>query len=86
MAKRDSNRIPAIHASLYSDFSSDVDIVADDTSHRLKVSTKEATDTLENVIRDPNRVPALLAVSSEDGETPVVLAATESGELLIQSD
>ncbi len=36
-------------------------------------------------LRDANFVPALMAVSSADGKTPVVLYANSAGELLVQS-
>lgn len=55
--------------------------------HRLKVSDGvSGTDTGPlNAPRDRNQRPALIATSSADGKTPVVVYADASGNLLIKS-
>lgn len=83
-ANRDENKVKTM---IGQDDSSDqvVKLQADGTSHRL-LATYLGNDGTENdglAIRDDNHVPVLMAVSSDDGETPVAIYVTSDGKLLI---
>ena len=83
-ANRDQNTVKTILAQ-QDDGSALVQLVANETTHRLAV-TYLGTDGVGNdgiAPRDENRVPVLMAVSADDGETPVAIYATSDGKLLI---
>jgi len=87
-ASKDDNRVPTLIAGLETDGVTIVRITADPTNHGLSVNdASTGTDYgPENAPIDENHIPALMAVSSDDGTTPVVVYATSSGELLIDSN
>ena len=84
-AKQDANRINTMTGVQDTNNSTIVNMSADETSHRLQV-TYQGTDGVSNdalANRDENYKPVLVAVSSDDGETPVELLVTSDGKLLI---
>lgn len=62
-------------------------IQADVATHGLKVNdgTSGSDNGPANALHDQNHRPTLLAVSSADGVTPVVVYADTSGNLLVKS-
>jgi len=83
-AERDQNRVKTIIAQ-QDDSSEKVKLAADNSTHRL-LATYAGTDGTSNdglAPRDQNHVPVLLAVSADDGVTPVSIYATSDGRLLI---
>ncbi len=87
-APRDSNQIPALLGVLNTNGLTVVPILADPTSHALKVSdgSTGSDNGPTNAKRDQNQVTTLVATSSVDGKTPVVVYADASGNLLIDSN
>lgn len=83
-ANRDENKVKTM---IGQDDSSEqvVKVKADETSHRLLATYlgNDGTGNNEVAIRDENHVPVLMAVSSDDGETPVAIYVTSDGKLLI---
>lgn len=83
-ANKDENKVKV--ATAVQDNGSDlVQLAAEDATHRL-LATYLGNDGTSNdgiAPRDENHVPVLMAVSSDDGETPVAIYATSDGKLLI---
>lgn len=86
-AKRDQNNVPALITVLNTDGKTITPLQASPTSHLLKVNDGVTGSDLgpTNAARDENFVHTLVAVSSGDNETPIVLYGDSSGKLLIQS-
>lgn len=86
-ASLDENSVPTITAGLNTDGRTIVRVKIDSTTHALKVSdgTSGTDHGPVNDLRDENNRTTLMAVSSVDGVTPVVLYADSSGNLLIQT-
>lgn len=86
-AYRDENNIPTLIAAQDTDGATIVRVLADPTTHALKVMNG-STGTNHGraiAVRDENSVPVILAVSSADGVTPIEVYADSSGNLLIKS-
>lgn len=83
----DENSVAGITAGLNTDGSTIVRVKVNATNHGLKVSdgTTGTNHGPTNDLRDENMRPTLMAVSSADGKTPVVVYADSLGNLLIQS-
>lgn len=83
----DENSVPTIIAGLNTNGSTIVRVLANSSTHGLKVSdgTTGSNHGPTNDLRDQNSRTCLMAVSSVDGVTPVVLYADSSGNLLIKS-
>lgn len=88
VASRDNNNEPSLLAGLETDGVSLVKVVVEPSTHALGVDddTTGTDHGPTNAPRDTNFVPALLAVSSVDGKTPVVVYATAQGKLLVDSN
>lgn len=86
-AKLDQNSVATVTAGLDSDGRTIVLVQANATNHGLMVSdgTTGTDRGPVNDLRDENSRPALMAVSSVDGVTPVVVYATSTGMLLIKT-
>lgn len=86
-AAKDQNFTNSLTAVLNTDGKTVVKVAATPNTHYLLVSdgTTGSDNGPANAIKDTNDVPTLLAVSSADGVTPVVVYADSSGNLLIQS-
>lgn len=86
-APKDQNGISGMLGILNTDGSTIVPIQANPTTHAINVSdgTTGTDHGPSDAIKDGNYVPVLMAVSSVDGKTPVVIYADSSGNLLIQS-
>jgi len=83
-ANRDQNKVTVV---IGQDDSSNsvVEAKADETTHRL-LATYLGNDGTSNdgiAKRDENHVPVFMAVSADDGETPVAIFVTSDGKLLI---
>ena len=85
-AQKDDNSVSTLIAVL-DDGATIVPIMADSTSNRLKVSdgTSGSDNGPTNALKDGNNVSSLMAVSSVDFVTPVVVYADANGHLLIKS-
>ena len=89
-ASRDQNNTPTLIAVANTDGDTLIKVKANPVSGRLLVdigsggTDQGPTEPIEP--RDENYVPGLMAVSSEDGETPVVVYATAEGRLLIDNN
>ncbi len=84
----DANGVPTIIAALNTDGATVTRVLANASTHELKVSDGTSGTDYGPVddLRDGNSKVALMAVSSSDGVTPVVLYADSSGNLLIKSN
>jgi len=87
-AALDENSIPTLTAGLDSNGSTIIRVKVNPTNHGLVVSdgTGGTDHGPVNDLRDENNRVALMAVSSSDGVTPVVVYATSTGSLLINSN
>ena len=85
-AERDQNDVPTLLA-YYPTNADNERIYANATTHGLKVSdgTTGNDQGPQNAYRDQNGVPGIMAVSSVDGVTPVVVYTDGAGNLLVQS-
>ena len=86
-AQKDDNSVSTLIGVLGTDGATIVPIMANPTSHRLKVMDGDSgsDNGPTNALKDENFVSSLIAVSSVDGKTPVVVYADASGHLLVQS-
>lgn len=84
---RDENSVPTITAGLNTNGRTITRVVADPTTHAMQVTdgTTGSDSGPTNDLRDENGVDTLMAVSSSDGFTSVVLYTDSSGNLLVQS-
>lgn len=87
-ASRDENNVPTILGVLNSDGQTITPVKVNPTNHGLKIDdASTGTDQgPSTALRDQNFVPVLMAASSVDGETPVVLYNDADGNLLIDSN
>lgn len=86
-ASLDENSVSTLTGGLNTDGSTIVRIKANTSNHALKVDD-DTTGTDHgpvNDLTDENGRKSLVAVSSADGKTPVVVYADSSGNLLIDS-
>lgn len=88
-AKRDQNRVTTITAVLDTDGTTIENVCADPSVHSLCV--EDNTTGSDNgpdgrALHDSNHIPTFLAVSADDGETPVALYVDDDGNLLIDSN
>lgn len=86
-AYRDENSVPTKIALLNTNGRTVMRLVADDSTHRLKVNDgiTGSNNGPKNAYRDENEIPTLITSSSSDGLSPVALYTDSSGYLLIQS-
>ncbi len=86
-ASRDENSVATILGTLNTTGASTVRIKVNASTHALKVSdgTSGTDYGPKNALRDENDIPAVMAVSSADGVTPVSVYTDSNGNLLIQS-
>lgn len=86
-ASRDQNRVPVILAALNTNGTTPTAVLANPTSHVLKVSdgTTGSDNGVATAQRDQNRVHILMATSNADGKTPIELYVDSSGNLLIKT-
>lgn len=84
---RDANRVPVMFGALNTDGSTVTPVKADPTGHYILTddNTTGSDHGPTNDLRDQNFKTGLMAVSSADGVTPVVLYVDAAGELLIDS-
>lgn len=84
-AERDQNHVTTGLASLDTSPSETSLLAADETTHRLQVTEGGTNGTENSAIanRDQNHRPVFMAVSRDDGVTPVAIYATSDGKLLI---
>lgn len=84
--KKDQNSVNTMFGVLNTDGVTITPIKANDTAHALKTSdgTSGSDHGTTNAKRDENRVPALMATST-DGVTPIALYVDSSGNLLTKS-
>jgi len=83
-ARKDENRVKV--AMAVQDNGADlVQLAVDDATNRLLATYLGDDGTSNDGIapRDENHVPVLMAVSADDGVTPVAIYATSDGKLLI---
>ena len=97
IAPRDANNVPALLAVLNSDGSTVKQVLANASTHALKINDANtgSDDGPVAAERDENYVPTLVAVSSTtttvngvhyvQGVTPVVVYADSSGNLMVDS-
>ncbi len=87
-ASLDENGVPTLIAGLNTNGTTIVRVKVNATTHGLKISdgTTGTDHGPVNDLRDENSRPALMATSSVDGVTPVVVYADSSGNLLINSN
>lgn len=86
-AVRDENTQASLITALNTNGTTLVRNLADPTTNRLKVSdgTTGSDHGPANALRDNNFVTSLIATSSADGVTPVVVYSDASGNLLVNS-
>lgn len=86
-AGSDNNQVKTIIAPLNTDGKTPVAIIADPSTHGLSVDDNTTGSDFGPLValHDVNDNLAMMAVSSSDGVTPVVLYATAAGVLLIKS-
>ena len=86
-SQRDGNFVTTMTAVLNTDGKTVKKITANPANHGISVANGVggADNGPQNAIHDDNDVHTLVAVSSVDFTTPVVLYADASGKLLIQS-
>lgn len=84
---RDNNRVATLIGTLDSNGNTVVSVKVNPTNHALKAidAATGSSFTTPDAQRDANRVPALWAVSSADGTTPVYVATDVNGNLLVDS-
>ena len=87
-AKIDENGVRTLLGALSTDGTTIVPVLANPGRHTLKINnaTGGTDHGPKNAPRDQNNQPVLMAVSSVDGVTPVVVYADSSGNLLINSN
>ena len=88
-AQRDDNNVPTMLAVLNTDGTSLVRVrINTSASNSLKVddNTTGSDNGPSRSLRDENFVTSMMAVSSVDGVTPVVLYTDSDGKLLIDSN
>lgn len=88
-AQRDQNNIPTLTGVLNTTGASIVRVKANPaTNNSLKIdnNTTGSDNGPSRALRDENFVPTMLAVSSVDGVTPVVVYASSDGKLLVDSN
>lgn len=88
-AKKDENGVSTLLGVLDSDGQTLVRVKVNESSNNaLKVDdgTTGSDNGPDIAPRDENFVPALIALSSVDGVTPVVVYADSNGHLLIDSN
>lgn len=81
----DQNNVKTIQAELVDGSKKAVDLIADETSHRLltiKGIPPVASDSTYGA-RNENARVVLIAVSAKDGKTPVPVYCDSNGRLLI---
>jgi hypothetical protein len=85
-AAKDQNFTNTLTCVLNSDGKTIVSVKVN-ASHRMKINNgvSGSDNGPANALKDSNDVPTLLAVSSVDGVTPVVVYADSSGNLLTKS-
>ena len=83
----DENSVPTLTAGLNTDGKTIVRVLANPLDNSLKTSdgTTGTNHGPTNDLRDENGRTALLATSSVDGVTPVVVYADSNGNLLVNS-
>lgn len=83
----DGNGVPTLIAALDTDGRTIVRVLATPSTHRLNTSdgTTGTNHGPVNDLRDHNSKHVIMAVSSVDGRTPVVVYANSSGQLLTKS-
>jgi len=81
----DQNWVTTILAEKSDGSKKTVNVVADPTSHRLKVTMSNIATASDNTYgaRNENQVPVLIAVSAVDGKTPIPIYADSNGAILI---
>lgn len=86
-AARDSNFVPTIIAGLNTNGKTIVRVEASPTTHGLDINDGNTGSDHGPVddLRDENFVHCWMAVSSSDGQTPVICYSTSAGALLVQS-
>lgn len=86
MAK-DKNFVNPLLAASSSDGATVISVKANPTNHGLKVLDGATGSDLgpTNALHSGNDIPTLVATSSADGKTPVVVYADANGNLLIKS-
>ncbi len=86
-ASKDANFTNSFTTALNTDGTTIVKVQADPSTHFLKINDGTIGSDFgpANALHDANNVPTVMAVSSVDGVTPVVLYSDSSGKLLIQS-
>lgn len=87
-SKIDGNYTHSLMGVLNTDGKTVINILANPTTHRLETNNGITGSDFgpKNAPKDGNDVPTLLAVSSVDGVTPVVVYADINGNLLIDSN
>lgn len=86
-ASLDENSVPTLIAALDSDGETITRVQASPTTHGLIINddTTGSDNGPENALHDGNGRPTLIAVSSADGITPVVVYVDSNGALLVDS-
>ncbi len=86
-ASKDENSVSSLLGTLNSDGKTPIPVLADPTTHRLKVrfGTTGSNNGPTNAPKDGNDVSCLLGVSNADGKTPVVIYADADGRLLLNA-
>lgn len=84
---RDENRVKVIFGALNTDGTTVTPVQANPSTHFIRTddNTTGTDHGPTNDIRDQDFETGLMAVSSADGVTPVVLYVNASGQLLIDS-
>lgn len=85
-ASHDENGVPTLLGTVNTGVST-IAIKGIPSEHALSVSdgTSGSDNGPVNAPRDINRIPALMAISSADGITPIPIYTTIQGKLLIKS-
>jgi hypothetical protein len=87
-AALDNNGVASLICVLDSDGETITKVKANSALHSLRISdgTGGSDNGPTNAKHDDNTRPTLVAVSSVDGKTPVVIYADSSGNLLVDSN
>jgi hypothetical protein len=84
-SKKDNNQVNTITGVLNTDGTTPTLIKATPSTHIVDTSdgTSGSDAGNDDAARDANQVPVLLAVSEDDGSTPVPVYVNSNGEILI---
>lgn len=85
-AHKDQNQVP-VKLAMKNDGATIIQLRANPTTHAVMavIGTGGSNNGPDDADRDENHIPVLMAVSSEDGVTPVCLYLNSSHRLIMQA-